>query len=153
MRSVHLAPVGAAGAGLVGSGLFVTDPVAGFPPAPWGGDAGAGAPAVPSLSRSGTLHNLCAIPIFVGIPVASLLSAVSSARRRDYLWAGLSAGSSLAMAGGFLLFGASFGGATCLATKGGIFQRVSVVAGFSWLSVISLRGLTSVKRGSFPIRT
>ncbi len=131
------------GAGLVGSGLFVTDPVAGFPPSPREHD-------VPDRTRSiaptrgGTLHNLCAIPIFAGIPVAALISATSAARSGEYRSASYSAGSALSMMSAFVLFGAAFGGKPRLAGRGGVFQRISVTAGFGWLSALSLRGLSAV---------
>jgi hypothetical protein len=52
----------------------------------------------------------------------------------------------LAMVASFLLFGAAFGGAPRLAAKGGIFQRISIVSGFGWLSALSLRARTSFRR-------
>jgi len=98
--------VGGVGLGLVGSGIFVTDPVGGFPPTPPEDQATDGAPsATPKLTRTGALHNICALPIFLGIPVAGLAGAASFARNREYLWAGYSAGSSFGMIGGFVLFG------------------------------------------------
>ena len=133
--------VAGVGAGLIGSGVFVTDPVGGFPPPSSDGDE-----AGPAPSRSGVLHNFFAIPIFVGIPLASMVSAVSSARRRECRWAGYSAGSGLAMVASFVLFGAAFGGAPRLGAKGGIFQRISIVSGFGWLSALSLRALASLRR-------
>jgi hypothetical protein len=48
------------------------------------------------------------------------------------------------MTGAFALFGAAFGGTPPLAGRGGIFQRISIMAGFGWLSALSLRALTSV---------
>jgi hypothetical protein len=68
------------GCGLVGSGLFVTDPVAGFPPVPSEhDDPERERSAAPTLG--GELHNVCAVPIFAGIPVAALICATSAARR------------------------------------------------------------------------
>jgi Protein of unknown function (DUF998) len=131
------------GVGLVGSGLFVTDPVAGFPP-PSRGQDGADRAVPVAPSRSGKLHNLCAIPIFAGIPVAALISATSAARSREYRWASYSAGSALSMMSAFMLFGAAFGGKLRLAGRGGVFQRISITAGFGWLSALSLRGLSAV---------
>lgn len=129
-----------AGAGLIGSGLFVTDPVAGYPPSPDDHDgADRTVPVVPS--RAGTLHNLCAIPIFFGIPIAALASATSAARRGANRWASYSAGSAIAMIAATTLFGAAFGGAPRLAERGGLFQRVSITTGFGWLSALSLRAL------------
>lgn len=130
------------GAGLVGSGLFVTDPVAGFPPSSPDQD-GADRPLRVTPTRSGTLHNLCAIPIFVGIPAAALICAASGARSGEYRWAAYSAGSAAVMTGSFVLFGAAFGGAPRLAGHGGDFQRVSIAAGIGWLSALSFRALAA----------
>ena len=133
----------AAGAGLIGSGVFVTDPVAGFPPehAP-AGALDAIAEAAPT--RSGQLHNLCAIPIFVGLPVAALVGASSAVRRREYRWAAYCAGSAVGMAGACALFGAAFGGAPTLVPHGGLLQRISIATGFGWLSALSFRALRPV---------
>jgi hypothetical protein len=134
-----------AGAGLIGSGLFVTDPVGGCPPSSRDHDATNGAPAGVAGSREGKLHYLCAIPIFAGIPAAALTCAGSAARRGEYRWASYSVGSAFVMARAFMLFGAAFGGVPRLVERGGIFQRISIVAGFGWLSALSLRALTSLR--------
>jgi Protein of unknown function (DUF998) len=133
------------GAGLVGSGLFVTDPVAGFPPASDVRDDPEGAPST-GPTRAGKLHNLCAIPIFAGIPVAALTSATASVRRGDYAWATYSAGSAMVMTRAFARFAAAFGGAPRLAGGGGLWQRISVTTGFGWLSALSLRVLMPWQR-------
>jgi hypothetical protein len=130
------------GAGLIGSGLFVTDPVAGYPPSPSDHDQPDRTQPVPP-SREGTLHNLCATPIFTGIPIAALACATSAARTAAYRWGSYSAGSAIAMASASALFGAAFGGAPRLAGYGGLLQRVSIATGFGWLSALSLRALTS----------
>jgi hypothetical protein len=136
-----------AGAGLVGSGLFVTDPVAGFSRSSGDHDGDDRARHV-EPTRSGQLHNLCAIPIFAGIPAAALICAASAARRGEGRWASYSAGSAIAMTGAFVLFGAAFGGAPRLAGRGGVFQRISIAAGFGWLSALSLRALGSARPGA-----
>ena len=82
----------AAGVGLIGSGVFVTDPVAGFPPEHAAGTVGATAEVAPT--RSGQLHNLCAIPIFVGLPAAALVDAGSAVRRREIRLGGVLRGNS-----------------------------------------------------------
>ncbi len=139
--------VAAAGVGLVGSGLFVTDPVGGSPPprAP-AGEPGDVAPASPAQTWQGHLHNLSAIPIFAGIPVAGLAAPVAAVRARDYRWACYSASSSLAMVGSFVLFGAAFGGKPNLTGSGGIFQRLSIVAGFGWVTALSCRTLRALQQ-------
>ena len=135
-----------AGSGLIGSGFFVTDPVAGFPPSAPNPEGIDGPPPRAPATRAGTLHNLCAIPIFIGIPVAALTCAVPAARRRDYRWAGCSAGSAMLMFGTSLLCGAAFNGVPGLARHGGVFQRISITTGFSWISALSLRALTRPRR-------
>ena len=82
------AMVSGVGIGLIGSGMFVTDPVAGFPlVVPDNDAADQPEPGVTVPSRSGMLHNLFALPIFVGIPVAGLASALAAAREHDHRWA------------------------------------------------------------------
>ena len=130
------------GGALVGSGLFVTDPVAGFHPSPRDHDDPDRTRSI-APTRRGRLHNLCAIPIFAGIPVAALICATSAALRGEYRWASYSAGSAIAMTSAFVLFGAAFGGAPRLAGQGGVFQRISITAGFGWLSALSLRALSA----------
>jgi hypothetical protein len=105
-------------------------------------DDGALAEAAPT--REGKLHNVCAVPIFAGIPLASLASAVAAARRADYRWASYSAVSGLVMVGSFVLMGSAFGGVPRLGGKGGIFQRTSIASGFGWLTALSLRSLSSL---------
>jgi hypothetical protein len=130
------------GIGLIGSGVFVTDPVGGFPPGMADqerSDATGAAEIVPT--RTGRLHNVSAIPIFAGIPVSGLVSAAAAMRNKDYRWACYSAGSSFIMVCSFLLFGRAFGGASRLADKGGIFQRISIASGLGWLTTLSLRAI------------
>jgi hypothetical protein len=124
--------------GMIGSGLFVTAPVAGFPPLEH--DTNGALPEA-GLTPAEQLHNLSAIPIFIGIPVATLVSAGSAVRRRDYRWAAHCVGSAIGIGGACGLFGAAFGGAPKLVRYGGLFQRISIATGLGWLSVLSLRAL------------
>ena len=128
--SATAALIAAAGVGLVGSGVFVTDPVGGFPP-------GRVTPTQPS--RAGRLHGLSALPIFLGIPVAALLSAHRFAKRHDRGWAWYSGASGALMAITFVLFAAAFGQAPRLAAWGGLIQRISVATGFGWLTALFVR--------------
>jgi len=137
--------VAAAGIGLIGSGVFVTDPMGGFPPVEPSEDGSNDAPVADTApTREGKLHNVCAIPVFAGIPVVGLATAVAAARRRDYGWATYSAGSSLLMLCSFALMGRAFGGVPRFAGKGGLFQRILIASGFGWLTVLSLRARSSL---------
>jgi hypothetical protein len=133
----------AAGVGLIGSGVFVTDPVNGFPPVEEG-PGGGFPPAAPTLA--GTLHNLRAVPIFVGIPIAVATCAGVAALRGDHRWAAWCAASRIGMTGTTFLFGAGFGGAARLAEHAGAFQRISIATGFGWLSALSVRALRASRR-------
>ena len=140
--------VAGVGVGLIGSGILVTDPVGGFPPRAPGGASPdhAGSGAAPT--RAGRLHNLFAIPVFAGTPVAALASAATAVRGRDYRWAGYSAASGLAMVGSFVMFGRAFGDGSPLAGKGGVFQRLSIACGCGWLTALSRRALSSPATGA-----
>ena len=129
--------VGAAGVGLIGSGLFITDPIGDFPRVTSGENGSEDSiPPESARTRAGTLHNLSAIPIFAGLPVAALVERDRAARSGKALWAGYSACSSLAMVASFLAFGAAFGPESRLAGTGGIFQRTSIACGFGWLTAL-----------------
>jgi hypothetical protein len=50
------------------------------------------------------------------------------------------------MVGSFVLFGAAFGGKPNLTGSGGIFQRLSIVAGFGWVTALSCRTLRALQQ-------
>lgn len=91
------------GVGLAGSGLFVTDPVAGFPPSSPDQDRDGGAPRV-AQTRSGKLHTLFALPISAGTCSRPDLRHVYRSQG-EYRWALYSAGSAIAMPGRFCCSG------------------------------------------------
>jgi hypothetical protein len=125
--------IGAAGAGLIGSAAFTTDPVSGYPP---------GTPDVPAEpSRAGAAHNLAAIPVFLGLPAAALACCWRSGRGGQRGFAVYSAGTALTMLGTMALAGAGFGQSPRLARLGGLFQRAAIISGFGWLSALSARAL------------
>ena len=123
--------VAAAALGLIGSGVFVTDPVSGYPPST--SDA-----SVPP-GRAAALHHICGVPIFLGIPVAALLSADSFARRRELGWGIYSAATAAVMATTSILASSAFAQNPKLVASGGLLQRTAICAGFGWLKAISIR--------------
>ena len=125
--------IGAAGAGLVGSAAFTTDPVSGYPP---------GTPdALTRPSRTGTAHNLAAVPVFVGLPAAALTCGWRSWRAGQHSFGLYSAGTAVTMLTAMALAGAGFGQSPRLVNLAGLFQRASIIIGFGWLTALSARAL------------
>jgi hypothetical protein len=129
--AVSPAVIAGVGIGLIGSGLFVPGPNQESPHR-------ASAPA-PSISREELLHNLCAVPIFIGIPAAAATSARGFSKRQQMAWARYSRCSAVLTATTFVLFSAAFNQAPTLRKWGGLLQRASIITGFGWLTAISLR--------------
>jgi hypothetical protein len=140
--------IGAAGAGLIGSAAFTTDPVSGYPP---------GTPdALPAPSRAGTAHNLAALPVFFGLPAAALACGWRSWRVGQRRFGLYSAGTAVTMLGTMALAGAGFGQSPRLVDLGGLFQRASIISGLAWLTSLSIRALQRVPApdpppGGFPV--
>ena len=125
--------IGAAGAGLIGAAVFATDPVSGYPP---------GTPdALTQPSRTGTAHNLAAVPVFMGMPAAAFAHGWRSWRACQRRLGLYSAGSAVTMLTTTVLAGAGFSQSPRLVNVAGLFQRTSIIAGFAWLTVLSARAL------------
>jgi Protein of unknown function (DUF998) len=144
--SSRVAPalIGAAGAGLIGSAVFTTDPVGGYPP---------GTPEAPTRpSQAGAAHNLVAVPVFLGLPAAALVCSWQSWRtghRGSALYGG---GTAVTMLATMALAAAGFGQSPRLVHLGGLFQRASIITGFTWLTARSARALqrAPATRGAKP---
>jgi hypothetical protein len=124
---------GAAGAGLIGSAVFPTDPVSGYPPGT--------ADALTQPSRAGTAHNLAAVPVFLGLPAAALACGWRAWQAGQHRFGLYSAGTAVTMLAAMALAGAGFGQSPRLASLGGLFQRASIITGFAWLTALSARAL------------
>jgi Protein of unknown function (DUF998) len=126
--------VGAAGAGLIGSAVFTTDPVSGYPPGTHD--------ALTQPSRTGTAHNLAAVPVFVGLPVAALACGWRSWRQGQHRFGLYSAGTAVTMLTTMALAGAGFGQSPRLVNLAGLFQRASIITGFAWLTTLCAQTLS-----------
>ena len=134
--------VGAVAVGLIGAGMFATDPLSGYP---------SGTPnALTDRTTEGALHDLFSAPTFLGLPAAALLFAWSF-RTDDHRWAGYSAGSAVIMLVTFVLASAAFSQVPSLVDHGGLFQRVSVTVGFAWLTALAVR--THGMLGHAPVKS
>ena len=125
--------IGAAGAGLIGAAVFTTDPVSGYPP---------GTPeALTQPTRRGIAHNLAAVPVFLGLPAAALIGSWRAWRAGRHGFACYSAGTAVTMPAAMALAAAGFGQSPRLARLGGLFQRVSIMTGFAWLTALCAQAL------------
>ncbi|MEV6279902.1 DUF998 domain-containing protein [Nocardia sp. NPDC051832] len=110
--------------GLLGLGLFVTDPVSGYPP---------GVPAVPDTTFHATLHNIFSVLVLLGLTAACFVFAGD----RGWLWMGYSLASGLVFGVAFMVAGSGFAQAPNLVDTGGLWQRIAIVAGWTWLTVLA----------------
>jgi hypothetical membrane protein len=120
------------GIGLIGAGIFVIDPLNGYPP---------GTPLVPEEgSVHGNLHNLFSLAFFVGLPIACFSFRRQFARSNEHGWAIYSALSGIAIFVLFVLSGLGFYQvAAGLADVAGVFQRLSIITGLIWIALLALR--------------
>jgi hypothetical protein len=134
--------VSAAGAGLIGSAVFATDPVSGYPP---------GTPdALTHPTCAGVAHNLAAVPVFVGLPAAALASGWRSWRAGQHRFGLYSMVTAVTMLATAALAGAGFGQSPGLITFGGLFQRASIITGFAWLTALSAQALRRTPASAAP---
>jgi hypothetical protein len=126
--------VGVWAVSLLGAGIFVTDPVSGYPP---------GTPEAGQHSWHGALHDLFSLPGFVTLAAACFVFGRRFTAQGERGWAVYSAVSGLVFAVAFVLASAGFGQAAGLVDLAGLFQRVAVVVGFGWLTLLAVHLLSS----------
>jgi Protein of unknown function (DUF998) len=123
--------------GLLGSGIFVTDPVSGYPP-------GTPDKLAHYSSAQAALHDLFGVSVFMGLPVACFVFAWRFVGWGKRGWAIYSAATGLALVAGFVLASMAFSQVEQLVALGGLLQRVTITFGWTWLTLLAvhlLRGL------------
>jgi hypothetical protein len=125
--------------GLLGAGVFVTDPVSGYP---------AGTPAEPgTASWHGLLHDLVfSLPGFACFAAVMFVFAYVFARRHAPRWAVYSGFSGAAFVVLFFLATAGFSQDTRWVSTAGLLQRLTVGVGWLWLSLLAVRQMTAGRR-------
>ena len=119
--------LGVAGSGLIGAGIFSTDPVFGYPPA---------APLLlKQESPSGHLHNLASLLFFAGLPGACFVAGRRAEQAGKRLWATYSLLTGVAMLVTFVLAGMGFTQHPRLAQNAGVVQRLSITTGLAWTTL------------------
>ncbi|MFC6086925.1 DUF998 domain-containing protein [Sphaerisporangium aureirubrum] len=135
-RGARWAPllVGMYAIGLIGAGVFVTDPVNGYPP---------GTPDKVTMTTSGTLHDLFSAPVFLALPIACVVLAVRFFGARSIGWGVYSLVTPVLFLAAFFLASLGFSGVEGLIDAGGMYQRISIVIGWGYLSLLALHLLRS----------
>lgn len=118
------------GVGLIGAGVFVTDPVGGYP---------VGTPdVVTEPTAQGSLHDACSMFGFVCLFAAILVLTVRfwSAERA---WAIASLASGLGFVVTMQLSTLAYTPESGLTGLGGLFQRLALLIGLGWMTAVALR--------------
>ncbi|MEU8233314.1 DUF998 domain-containing protein [Actinoplanes sp. NPDC048967] len=114
------------GIGLIGAGVFVTDPVGGYPT------------AASPVTWHGQVHDLVfSLPGFAALALAMVTAAVAFARRRSGWFAVCSALSGVAFAVLFSFATIGFDGVDPWASAAGLWQRLCVSVGWLWLVLLA----------------
>ncbi|MEU5576115.1 DUF998 domain-containing protein [Streptomyces huasconensis] len=121
--------VGGWAVGLLGAGLFRTDPVAGYL---------RGTPhLVRHPTRAGARHDALSLCAFLALTAACFVFAPSGSPG----WAACSVGSGVLFAVTVALSSAAFDSGRWPAGFGGRFQRISLAIAWIWLAVLAFRAL------------
>jgi hypothetical membrane protein len=120
--------IGTLGLGLMIAGVFVADPGLGYPP---------GVLPESDPTPHALVHGLVSLVSFLALGAAPLVIGWSE-RRSSPAWSAYSALSGIVTLAFFAatIYGSMAGDST---TPIGVLQRISIVAGFGWLSVLCLR--------------
>lgn len=132
--------VAAVAVGLLGSGVFITDPISGYPP---------GTPSA-NTTYSGTaaaLHDLFGVLVFLGLPAAAIVFGRWFLRQGDRGFGWYAIGTGLAMLVLFALTSAAFAQVPALVAFGGLLQRGTIIVGLAWLTALALRTLRTLPDG------
>jgi hypothetical protein len=122
--------VAVAGIGLIGAGLFVSDPVFGYPP---------DQPLVlKQFTTHGHFHDFFSMFWFMGLPTACFVLARRFLGLGEDGWAVYSILSGIGMLVFFILAGAGFNQTTGLVDYAGVHQRISVSTGLLWLMFLAI---------------
>jgi hypothetical protein len=116
--------------GLIGAGIFASDPVNGYPP---------GTPnQMANPTVHGALHDLLSIPGFLALLAACFVLTRRFIVQRRQEWAIYSAATGAVFAVAFILASMAFNQVGSLVGYGGLLQRIAVIAGWAWLSLLAI---------------
>lgn len=123
--------IGLASIGLFGAGIFTTDPIFGYP---------SSAPLVlAQYTTHGHLHDTFSLLLFAGLPAVCFVFCRRFATLGERGWAVYSLLAGLAMLATFVLAAIGFDQNPSLVNFAGVFQRLSIIIGFTWIALLAFR--------------
>ncbi len=126
--------------GLIGAGIFTTDPVYGYPPS---------APLLlAQTSTQGHLHDLFSILVFIGLPAACFVLRRRFIAFGESGWARYSAFTGVAMLLPFVLAGIGFKQVAGFVAFAGVYQRLSITIGWLWITLLAVHMLRTPTHNS-----
>ncbi len=122
--------IGVWAAGLLAAGIFVTDPVSGYPPESPG--------LLLSHTVHGNLHDLFSLLGFLALTISCFVFASHFAARNEQRWTIYSILTGILFPIGIFLASMAFGQNESLVAFGGLIQRVTVTLGWTWLTLLAI---------------
>ena len=122
--------IAAVGLGLFGAGLFSSDPIYGYP---------VNEPLkLAQFTITGHLHDLCSIFVFVCLPIVCFKMLKRFKELNNKKWVIYTLISVSGMIICFVLAAIGFKQIPVIVNLAGVFQRLCIIFGFSWLSALSV---------------
>lgn len=122
--------IGAVGLGLFGAGLFSSDPIYGYPMTD--------PIRISQFTITGHLHDFFSIFVFVCLPIACFKMRNRFNEFNNDKWANYTLISAIGMLTAFILAGIGFKQVPIFVEFAGVFQRLSIMFGFIWLTSLSV---------------
>ena len=123
------------GIGLMASGIFTTDPVYGFPE------------NIPFIKKEftlhGKLHTWFSLLVFLGIPIICFLMSKQFGLFKEWRCKYYSVATGIIMLVLFFVTGMAFTQLWGLGPVAGLLQRLCVISGFVWISMLAIYLSTS----------
>jgi len=131
--------IGLVGIGLIGAGIFSTDPIFGYP---------ANQPlALTQFTLHGHLHDAFSMLVFICLPWACFVFRQRLVATGENRWAQYSAFTGFAMIATFILTSMGFKQLSGFVDIAGVLQRLCITIGWTWMTLLSLHLLRTYPNG------
>ena len=130
------------GIGLLGAGVFLTDPVSGYPPR--------SPDILLNPTAYGALHNQISLLGFLALTRACFVFSYIFATQGKRGWAMYSVVTGVLFPLGIILSSMAFSQNVSLVAFGGLLQRLTVTIGWTWLTSLAIHIRKSVTESSSP---